>query len=318
MADRVPAGGHGEARGMAGMRYFVVVALGVVGGIFGGLLRVPLSVLAPEWVFVTLPLFLGALFAASIARLASGSDGGRFSRVVLAASPVAASCALVNLLLLLATISGVLHPIWVIGPPGFLTGFAEALAVGTVAGMAATRGSPAGRWSNLWVWVLVLGGATVVLFGVFALPGVLACSPGERAVFGEFDQYAGLRVEPTGNPSVGSCAAYYATRDGKEQVFAYFEGQFEKHGWEKRPSESYSIRRMGGEEICTPSDLIAERDEFRYRVIVEEIDPEAGGHAPGTGIAAHVSRVPEDQRGLPPPAGPPPGCSLRSPGSSGR
>lgn len=318
MADRVPAEGLGEARGLVGMRYFVVVALGVVGGILGGLFRMPLSVLAPEWVFLTLPLFLGALFAASLAHLARGSAGGRFSRVVLAASSVAAPCTLINLLLFLQTLMGVLHPIWVIGPPGFVMGFAEVLAVGTVAGVATTRGSPAGRWSNLRVWVFVLGGATVMLCGAFALPGMLACSSEERQVFGEFDQYAGLRVEPTGNPAANSCAAYYATRDGKEQVFAYFEEQFEKNGWEERPSESYSIRMRDGEEFCAPSDLIAERGGFRYTVNVEEIDPEAGGHAPGTGIAAHVSRVREDERGLPPPAGPPPGCRLQGSGSPGR
>ena len=292
------------------------MTLGGVGGLIGGLFRVPLSILAPEWVFSTVPLALGALCAAVLACLASGPRGERFSRVVVAALSVAALCALINVAVLLATVAGVLHPSWVLGPPGFLTGFAEALAVGAVAGVSATRGRPARRRSNLRVWVLVLGGAALLFFGALALPGALACSSEERDVFAEFPQYGGLDAEPSGNPQLGSCAAYYRTRGSTDEVFVYFREQFEENGWDELPAESYRVVVEGGREFCVPTSLIAERGDFRYVVNAEEIDPEAGGRAPGTGIAAHVSRVPEDERGIPP-GGPPPGCRLRSPGSSG-
>ena len=318
MQDQGLGRGRGGATGgVVGIRYAVVVTLGIAGGIIGGLFRVPLSIVVPEWVFSTVPLALGALFAAGLAHLASGPCGGRFSRVVLAALLAAALCALINLVLLMATVAGFLHPLWVLGPPGFLTGFAEALAVGAIAGVAATRGSAARRRSTLRIWVLVLGGAVLLLFGAIALPGMLACSSEERDVFAEFPQYGGLRVEPSGNPALGSCAAYHDTLDSTDEIFAYFREQFEENGWEERPTESYRVLVGGGEEFCIPTDLIAERGDFRYEVSVEEIDPEASGLAPGTGIAAHVSRVPEDERGIPP-GGPPPGCRLRSPGSSGQ
>ena len=310
-------GRDGETGGAAGMRYAVVVASGIVGGVIGGLFRAPLSILAPEWIFSTVPLALGALCAAGLAHGVSGLRGGRFSRVVLVAFSVAALCALINVGLLLATVAGVLHPLWVLGPPGLLTGFIEAVAVGTSAGVTATGGSPARGRNNLRVWALVLGGAALLLFGAFSLPGALACSTEEREVFGEFPQYGGLQVEPTGNPEVSSCAAYYDTRDPTDEVFAYFRKQFEENGWDERPAESYRVVAEGGEELCVPTDLVAERGDFRYKVNAEEIDPEAGGLAPGTGIAVHVSRVSEDERGIPA-DGPPPGCRLRSPGSPGR
>lgn len=301
--------GGGTVRGRGGFRD--------LGGIFGGLFRVPLSILAPEWIFSTFPLALGALCAAGLAHLASGSRGGRFLRVVLAALSVATLCALINLTLLLATVAGVLHPLWVIGPPSFLTGFIEAVAIGTSAGVAATRGSRARGRNNLPVWVLVLGGAALLLFGAFALPGALDCSSEEREAFGEFPQYGGLRIKPTGNSEVSSCAAYYDTRDTTDEVFAYFGKQLEENGWDELTSESYRVVLEGGEEFCVPNDLVAERGDFYYRVNAEEIDPEASGLAPGTGIAAHVSRLPEDQRGIPP-GGPPPGCRLGSPERDGR
>ena len=310
-------GGDGETGGIVGTRYAVVVALGIFGGVVGGLFRVPLSILAPEWVFLIFPLALGALCAAGLAHPASGPHGERFSRVVVAALSVAACCALINLLLLLASVAGVLHPSWVLGPPSFLTGFAEALAVGAIAGVAATRGRPARRRSNLRVWALVLGGAVLLFVGALALPGALACSSEEREVFAEFPQYGGLRVEPSGNPELGSCAAYYRTRGSTDEVFSYFRERFEENGWDELPAESYRVVVEGGEDSCVPSSLIAERGDFRYQVNAEEIDPEAGGLAPGTGIAAHVSRLPKAERGIPP-GGPPPGCRLRSPGSSGR
>lgn len=314
---RFGRGGDGETGGVVGTRYAIVVALGIVGGFVSGLFRVPLGILAPEWFFTTVPLALGALCASGLAHLASGPRGGSFSRVVLAALTAAVLCAVINLALVLATVAGVLYPLWVLGPPGFLSGFAEVLAVGTVAGVAATKGSPARRRSNLRVWTLVLGGVALLLFGAIALPGTLACSSEERDVFTEFPQYGGLRVEPSGNPDRGSCAAYYSTRDSADEVFRYFGEQFEENGWEERPAESYRVVVEGGEEFCVPIDLIAERGDFRYGVSVEEMDPEAGRHALGTGVAAHISRIPEDQRVIPP-SGPPPGCRLRSPGSSGR
>lgn len=309
--------GDGGTGGVVGARYAVVVALGIVGGVFGGLFRVPLSILAPEWIFSTFPLALGALCAAGLAHLAGGPRGGRFSRVVLAALSVAALCALINPTLLLATVAGLLHPLWVLVPPGFSTGFAEALAVGVVAGVTATRGSPARGRNKLPVWVLVLGGAALLLFGVFALPGALACSSEEREVFGEFSQYGGLRMEPTGNPEVSSCAAYYDTRDTADEVFAYFGKQFEENGWDERPSDGYSVREEDGERICVPANIVAERGDFVYTVHIGKIDPEAGGLAPGTYVAAHVSRSPVGERGIPP-SGPPPGCRLQSPGSAGQ
>lgn len=318
MEDRGSGRGrNSETEGIVGVRYAVVVVLGIVGGFFGGLFRVPLSILAPEWVFSTVPLVLGALCAVGLVYPASRPHGGRFSRILLAALSVAGLCVLGNLVLLLAVVAGVLHPLWVLGPGGFLTGFAEALVVGMVAGVAATRGSPAPERSNLRLWALVLGGASFLLFGALALPGALACSSEERDVFGEFPQYGGLRVDPSGNPELGSCAAYYDTRDPSDEVFVYFSERFEEKGWNERPAESYRIEEEGEEKFCVPSSVIAERGNYRYQVGVEEIDPEAGGLAPGTGISAHVSRVPEGERGIPP-DGPPPGCRLRSPGSSSR
>ena len=301
----------GETGGIVGTRYAVVMTLGSVGGLIGGLFRVPLSILAPEWVFSTIPLALGALCAAGLACLASGPHEERFSRVVVAALSVAALCALINMVLLLATVAGVLHPSWVLGPPGFLTGFAEALAVGAIAGVSAARGRPARRRSNLHVWVLVLGGAALLLFGALALPGALACSSEERDVFAEFPQYGGLHVGPSSNAQLDSCAAYYRTRGSTDEVFVYFREQFEENGWDELPAESYRVVVEGGREFCVPTSLIAERGDFRYGVNAEEIALEAGGRAPGTGLAAHVFRVPEDERGLPP-GSPPPGCHLRS------
>ena len=130
------------------------------------------------------------------------------------------------------------------------------------------------------------------------LPEAFACSSDERVVYEEFPQYGGLRVEPTGNPEVSSCAAYYRTPDSEEEVFAYFEERLEENGWEEAPSESY--RMEGGRFV--PTDLVAHRGDFRYTVNVEEMNPDAGGHAAGTSVAAHVSHR---DRGAVPPSGPP-------------
>ena len=151
--------------------------------------------------------------------------------------------------------------------------------------------------------LLAVAAPLLLVLGAFWLPAVWACSEDERAVYGEFPQYGDLRVEPSGNPDRGSCAAYYQTPDTEEEVFAYFRERFEEHGWKEAPHESY---RMEGGELV-PTDLVAHRSDFSYRVSVEEIDPEAGGHAPSTHVAVHVSH--RDWGAVPPP-GPPGGPTL--------
>ena len=269
--------------------------------------------MAPEWIFLTFPLVLGALFAAGLSYSVSRRRAP-FSRVVAAALLTALACGLVNLTMLMLTSVGGLRPALVVGPAGLLGGVFEALLIGVAAGAAASRNSRRAleRRGGVRAAVLFLAAVALLVFGAFALPGVLACSAEERAVFEEFPQYGELRVEPSGNPDSGSCAAYYDTRAPAGEVFAYFKEQFGENGWDERPTESYRLVVEGGGEFCVPSNLVAKRDGFRYVVSIEEIDPEASGLAPGTGVAAHVSRMPEGERSLSP-GGPPPGCRLRSP-----
>ena len=171
--------------------------------------------------------------------------------------------------------------------------------------------SPRSRRGRFFLPLLAMAAPLVLVLGAFWLPAVWACSSAERAVYGEFPQYGGRAVEPSGNPDSGSCAAYYQTPDTEEEVFAYFRERFGEHGWEEAPHESY---RMEGGELV-PTDLVAHRGDFSYRVSVEGIDPEAGGHAPGTHVATHVSH--RDWDAIPPP-GPPGGTAPAGGGAPGR
>lgn len=169
--------------------------------------------------------------------------------------------------------------------------------------------SPRSRRGRFFLPLLAVAAPLFLVLGAFWLPALWACSSAERAVYAEFPQHGGRAVEPGGNPDRGSCAAYYQTSDPEDEVFAYFRERFEEHGWEEAPHESYRMENGG----LVPTDLVAHRGDFSYRVNVEEIDPEAGGHAPGTHVAAHVSH--RDWGAIPPPG--PPGEATPT-GATGR
>ena len=177
------------------------------------------------------------------------------------------------------------------------------------AGVWAGSSGPRPRRGRFLLPLLAVAAPLVLVLGAFWLPAFWACSSAERAVYGEFPQYGGRAVEPGGNPDSGSCAVYYQTRDPEEKVFAYFRERFGERGWEEAPHESF---RMEGGELV-PTDLVAHRGDFSYRVNGEEIDPETGGHAPGTHVAVHVSH--RDWDAIPPPG--PPGGSGEDPTAPG-
>jgi hypothetical protein len=122
----------------------------------------------------------------------------------------------------------------------------------------------------------------VALGGVGALLSIPWCSEDERAVFEEFAQFGGRRLEPEGNPQLDSCAVYYDVYAPNEEILAYYREQLEERGWR--------IEARGGGE----NTLVATREEDGYYYQVEtEAGEGEGGRRGATHVAAHVARLSE-------------------------
>lgn len=120
-----------RSRGRLHLALTLLVAM--LGGVSGGLLWVPLGVVAPFWIVWALPLLFGAAFASGMAFLVAGPATSSLSRPLALSLAVAAACAAGNLVV--GTVPGV-GPLYDLLPPGGQkTLFAESLVVGTVAGL---------------------------------------------------------------------------------------------------------------------------------------------------------------------------------------
>ena len=288
----------------------VAVGAWVCGTIAGYAVSIPAFVLLPGGLF--LGLAAGAVVAALAARAvgervapAGTEDRGRPLPVVLSS--------LVSLLLLGLPASAVLSGPGMPPIPPIPAAMAFAAAGAALAdSRRRTRGpGEAGprrsrtrprRGRGLLPLLVAVTAPLVLVLGAFWLPAVWACSSDERAVYGEFPQYGGRAVEPSGNPGVGSCAAYYQTPDSEEEVLAYFAERLEERGWEPRPQEASKKAGPGGKPGPPAGSVAYRPDGFRYEVQVGEIDPEAGGLAPGTHVTVHVSH--RDRGAIPPPGAP--------------
>jgi len=122
------------------VRAVVAVLAALSGSIAGWMLWVPLSVVTPFWIVLTLPQISGAVFAASAAYLFAGPARKRLSHAMALSLTVAALCAAANLLLFLGVIPGIPSTSGLLPPGGPNTLLAESLLIGAVAGVLAPRG----------------------------------------------------------------------------------------------------------------------------------------------------------------------------------
>jgi hypothetical protein len=93
------------------------------------------------------------------------------------------------------------------------------------------------------VFIALVAVATLVVLpivgtvAVNAVPALIAggeCSEGEIAVFREFPQYAGRRLEPEYNGGPG-CYVAFTTEDAPQRVMTYYREQLMARGWKLDP-----------------------------------------------------------------------------------
>lgn len=162
-----PGGGYGP------VRRSVVLISATLGSVAGGLLVIPLMVIAPDWLFLTLPQVVGAVFASSMAYLAAGPARETLPRTMVRSLLAAVACVLANLALLAASANGVVASGDLLLPGGSTTHVLEAVAVGVIAGVVATNGNRARPTGRAAFWMAVFLSATAVTMlltiGYFAL-----------------------------------------------------------------------------------------------------------------------------------------------------
>lgn len=159
MGNSGVAWGGGEstsgAKGPGFFRWVCILVAGILGSVAGGLLTIPLWVIIPYWVFLTLPHFFGAVFASSMAYLVAGPAKVALLRVMSCTLAAAAGIGLINLPLFLGIVPGVNVYDDLALPGGVLTHLLEAVMLGLAAGVLSTRGEPA-RWAKRIALVLAL------------------------------------------------------------------------------------------------------------------------------------------------------------------
>lgn len=155
-------------------RLTVTLILATVGSVAGGILWVPLGVILPFWFSLTLPQLFAAVFASSMAYLVAGPTKAMLSRIVAVSLVISAVCAVLNLLLFTNMVPGITATDDLAPPGGIATLLLEALAIGTVAGIVATRGRQ--RQPRSWVpfaialSVSILAVVLLLLIGSAVLP----------------------------------------------------------------------------------------------------------------------------------------------------
>lgn len=161
--------GQGTARRASAL----IAAL--LGSVAGGLLVVPLAVVAPDWLFLTIPLVVGAVFASSLAYLVMGPSGASFARINAVALLAAVVCGVVSFALLGAASLGLLGSGDLLLPGGWISHLLEAMVIGVAAWIEAMRVSGPRRRSKLSLGISLLLSvmAVVVLLvvGSAVLPG---------------------------------------------------------------------------------------------------------------------------------------------------
>lgn len=167
-------GSGAQSSGPTAVRRACVVIAAIMGGIAGGLLVVPLWIIAPYWLFVTLPLLMGAVYASSMAYLVAGPVRTTLSRTMIRSLVAATACALVNLALFAGLVPGIVPTDDLALPGGQATNLLEAMVIGAVAGVVATRGSRGRRTERppLWtaVFISAVAIATLLVIGSSILP----------------------------------------------------------------------------------------------------------------------------------------------------
>lgn len=129
-----------RSKGPGTARLTATFLTAILGSFAGVMLWVLISVIAPFWLFLSLPQMLGAAFASSIAYLFAGSAKTALSRTMALSLIAAATCAVANILLYTGLVPGIV-PVGDLTPPGGqATLSVEALLIGAVAGVVATRG----------------------------------------------------------------------------------------------------------------------------------------------------------------------------------
>ena len=149
----------------------------ILGSVAGTILVVPLWVIAPFWIFVTVPQLIAAVFASSLAYLFASPARATMSRTMILSLMVATVLALLNLALFTGRIPGIVSVDDLALPAGLWTHFLEAVAIGSVAGVAATSGGQARQTKRLPLWIAGLLSAlaiiTLLSIGSSVLPVLL-------------------------------------------------------------------------------------------------------------------------------------------------
>lgn len=144
-------------------RFAGTVSVAILGSVAGTILVVPLWILTPFWIFVTVPQLIAAVFASSLAYLVAGPARATLSWTMICSLMIATVLALVNLALYTGTVPGIVPVDDLALPGGLATHLLEVVAIGAVAGGAAKRGGQARRTKRLSLWTAVFLSALAII-----------------------------------------------------------------------------------------------------------------------------------------------------------
>lgn len=163
-----------RSTGPSAARRTSTLVVAMLGSVAGGFLVIPLWIIAPYWLFLTLPQVFGAVFASSMAYLVAGPTKTTLSRVMVGSLLAAAACALVNLALFVGMVPGVVPSDDLILPGGWVTHLLEAAVIGMVAGVVAIRGGQVRQAKRISFWTALFLSAlaitTLLIVGSSILP----------------------------------------------------------------------------------------------------------------------------------------------------
>ncbi|CAN5561148.1 hypothetical protein BH24ACT22_BH24ACT22_15720 [soil metagenome] len=147
---------HSNRIGIGGpeiARLVVTLLAAMVGSIAGGILWLPMVIVLPFWLSLTLPQLLAGVFGSSIAYLVAGAATAKISYTMALSSISGAICAVANILLFMGLVPGIAAVDDLAPPGGRATLLVEALGIGVVAGVVAVRGGGRRRRSRIAFWI---------------------------------------------------------------------------------------------------------------------------------------------------------------------
>ncbi|CAN5590924.1 hypothetical protein BH24ACT21_BH24ACT21_16560 [soil metagenome] len=165
-------------------RLAVTLLAAMVGSVAGGVLWLPMAIILPFWIFLTLPQLLASLFGSSMAYLVAGAAKARLSYTMAFSLIAGAICAAANVLLFMEMVPGIAAVDDLTPPGGMATLLLEALAIGAVAGGVALRSRQGQQRDRAPFWVAlslsILAIAMLLWVGSAIVPDLWLPPPSAR------------------------------------------------------------------------------------------------------------------------------------------